>query len=573
MRGSRLVTTDRVVCFASPSSADAVDRLEAAMATHDVTLTVKPVGVSLDADDWLPGKTLGITVGGDGTFLAGVHAFAPRSIPFFGVNTGTVGFLARTQPADLAAALAEVFAGEAAVSDRQRFRVTGPGLEATGINEVTVEHPMPENPVDRKVCQVEVVAGGEYLGQYEGSGLAVAAPTGSTAMALSAGGPLQYPPDNRTLQILGLHTNRLGMGPVVLDADRTVRVAADSPVRVAVDGGRPEVRAAAGDAFTITAADEPAHLVWTSRDRPFFDELAAKLGWGGRRGDRSPPRRLSGRDAEQGGEAQPGRRARRVAREAACAAGEAVDEQFWWLRQDAVPESADIPRDSERIVAAVVGRTFPEHGIRSTGGTVRASEGSDTWLVAPLDGRDNVDRGNPQYAVALALVGDDGPVAGAVAAPAFDEVLSAGRDGGPLRGTVSPGDDHGGGDPTTPSTGEVPVGTTDHESLDGALLLADGEPWSGPLDGLRGECEVRRLGSPALALASVAAGRADGCLVADLHPAAAAGGVCLLRAAGGRVTTPDGAAYRLRPDGAGGRVSLVASNGPLHDAVLALRTG
>jgi len=540
------------------------------MAAHDPTLTVKPVGTALDADDWLPGRTLGITVGGDGTFLAGVHAFAPRSIPFFGVNTGTVGFLARTRPADLPAALAEVFAGDAAVADRQRFRVTGPGLDATGINEVTIEHPMPENPVDRKVCQLEVVAGGEYLGRYEGSGLAVATPTGSTAMALSAGGPLQYPPDNRTLQVVGLHTNRLAMGPVVLDADRTVRVAADSPVRVAVDGGRPEIRAAAGDAVTVTAADEPAHLVWTSQDQPFFDELAAKLGWGGRRDDRSPPRPPRGRDAEGGGEATLGERTRRVAREAACAAGEAVDEQFRRLRRNTTPESADIPQSSERIVAAVVGRAFPDHGLHSTERTVQAGEGGDTWLVAPLDGRDNADRGNPHYAVGLALLGDDGPVAGAVAAPAFDEVLSAGRDDGPFRGRISSADDVDGGSTVASGGDDVPVGTTDRERLDGALLLADGGPGGGPPDGIAGECEVRRLGSPALALAHVAAGRADGCLVTDVHPAAVAGGVTLLRAAGGRVTTPDGAAYRPRPDGAGGRVSFVASNGPLHGAVLIL---
>ena len=121
MRGSRLVTTERVVCFASPGSSDAVDSLEAAMANHDATLTVRPVGESLDADDWIPGRTLGVTVGGDGTFLAGVRAFAPRSIPFLGVNAGTVGFLARTPPTELAAVFGEVFDGEAAVGTASAF--------------------------------------------------------------------------------------------------------------------------------------------------------------------------------------------------------------------------------------------------------------------------------------------------------------------------------------------------------------------------------------------------------------------------------------------------------------------
>jgi myo-inositol-1(or 4)-monophosphatase len=572
MRGSRLVTTERVVCFASPGSSDAVDSLETAAADHDATLTVRPVGESLVADDWIPGRTLGVTVGGDGTFLAGVRAFAPRSIPFFGVNTGTVGFLARTPPAELAAALGEVFDGEATVADRQRLCVTGPGLEATGINEVAIERPMPESPVDRKLCRLEVAAGGEYLGQYEGSGLVVAAPTGSTAIALSAGGPLQYPPDNRTLQVVGLHTNRLGFRPVVLDADRTVRVAADSPVRVSVDGGRPEAHAAAGDVVTVTGADEPAHLVWTSHDEPFFRTLAAKLGWGGRGDDRTPPRRPTQEDAGQRDEATREECARRVAREAACAAGEAVDEQFRRLRRDAVtdPGAVATSRSSERVAAAVIRRTWPDHGIQSTERTVREGEGTDTWLVAPLDGRDNVGRGNPQYAVGVTLLDDDGSVAGAVAAPAFDEVLSAGRNGGPFRSSIGPAADTGGRDPAEASADGVVVGTTDRAHLDGAVLLVGGEPGSDLFDRLAGACEVRCPGSPALSLASVAAGRADACLVTDVHPATAAGGVCLLRAAGGRVTTPDGTACRLEPDVAGERVSLVASNGPLHGPLLAL---
>jgi len=572
MRGSRLVTTERVVCFASPGSDDAVDQLAAAMGGHDATLSVKPVGQSLDPDDWIAGKTLGITVGGDGTFLAGVRAFAPRSIPFFGVNTGTLGFLARTDPADLAPALSEIFRGEASVSDRQRLRVVSPGVETTGINEVTFELPMPEDPVGRKVCQLEVAAGGEYLGRYEGTGLAVATPTGSTAMALSADGPLEHPTNNRTLQIVGLHTNRLGFRPVVLDADREVRVAADSPVRVSVDGGRPELDADAADTVTITGADEPAHLVWTSQDASFFAALAAKLDWGSRRDDPVPPRPAArgagGRSAASRGTQVPEARERDAAREAVCAAGEAVDAAFHRIRRgetDPAAETADAARSSERILAAALGRAFPGVEVRSPDGMVRAGagdgDGGDSregavWLAAPLDGVENVGRGNPHHAVSLALL-DDGPVAGAVAAPAVDEVLAASRDGGVTRSSIASGAD------------ETAVGTTDRATLDEATVIAEGTPANDPAAALPGGAEIQRLGSPALALAYVAAGRADACLLADVHPATVAGGCCLLEAAGGRVTTLDGEAYRPQSDGVDERVSLVASSGPLHGALFA----
>jgi myo-inositol-1(or 4)-monophosphatase len=575
MRGSRLVTTERVVCFASPGSDDAVDQLDAAMDAHDATLTVKPVGEPLDPDDWIAGKTLGITVGGDGTFLAGVRAFAPRSIPFFGVNTGTLGFLARTDPADLAPALSEVFRGEASVSDRQRLRVVGPGVETTGINEVTFELPMPEDPVGRKVCQLEVAAGGEYLGRYEGTGLAVATPTGSTAMALSADGPLEHPANNRTLQIVGLHTNRLGFRPVVLDADHEVRVAADSPVRVSVDGGRPELEADAADTFTITGADEPAHLVWTSHDASFFAALAAKLDWGSRRDDPAPPRpaarRTGGQSAASHGTQARETRARDAAREAVCAAGETVNAAFRRIRRgeaDPAAETAEAARSSGRILAATLGRAFPGVDVQSADGAIRAvdADGGDSreapdssedlvWLAAPLDGVANFGRGNPYHAVSLALV-DDGPVAGAVAAPAVDEVLAAGRDGGVTRGSIES------------DTDGTSVGTTDCATLDEATVLAEGTPAEDPVAALPGDPEIRRLGSPALALAYIAAGRADACLLADVHPATVAGGCSLLQAAGGRVTTADGESFRLQRVDTG-PLSLIASNGPLHGALLA----
>ncbi|PSP89388.1 inositol monophosphatase [Halobacteriales archaeon QS_4_66_20] len=566
MRGSRLVTTERVVCFASPRSDAAVDMLADAMDAHDATLTVRPVGESLTPDDWIPEKTLGITIGGDGTFLAGVRAFAPRAIPFFGVNTGTLGFLARTDPTDLPTALEEIFRGEASVSDRQRFRVTGPGVEATGINEVTFELPMPEDPVGRKVCQLEVVAGGEYLGRYEGTGLAVAAPTGSTAMALSADGPLQYPPGNRTLQVVGLHTNRLGFRPVVLDADREVRIAADSAVRVSIDGGRPQVDADAGDAFRITGADEPAHLVWTAQDAQFFDALAGKLGWGNQQDRPESPRPTWAADAADDSPPPRAERARRAAREAVCAAGEAVDAAVGRVRQEgAAPLQAveDARQGSERILASVLDRSFPGVDLRSPDGTVREGDGDRdggaTWLAAPLDGRTNAERGNSHYAVSVALL-DGGPVAGAVAAPAFDDVLSARRGTAPVRGSLDDDADD-----------DVPVGPTPRDDLDGAAVLVEGEPPDGLAGTLAGAGEIRRLGSPALALAHVAAGRADACLLTDVDAATVAGGCCLVHAAGGQVTTPDGESFHLRGVDAGDRVSLLASNGPLHEALLATR--
>ncbi|PSQ63507.1 MAG: hypothetical protein BRD21_02340 [Halobacteriales archaeon SW_8_66_22] len=126
---------------------------------------------------------------------------------------------------------------------------------------------------------------------------------------------------------------------------------------------------------------------------------------------------------------------------------------------------------------------------------------------------------------------DDGPLAGAVAAPAFDDVLSARRGTAPVRGSLDDDADE-----------DVPVGPTARDDLDGASVLVEGEPPDGLAGTLAGAGEIRRLGSPALALAH-----------------------------GGQVTTPDGEPLHLRGVDAGDRVSLLASNGSLHEALLATR--
>jgi len=571
VRGSGLVTTERVVCLASPASGDTAARLEDAMADHDATLSVRPVGESLAGVDCPPGRTLGITLGGDGTFLSGVQEFAPRSIPFFGINTGTLGFLAGTQPADLEPALAAALAGEATVTSRQRYRVTGPGLDATGINEVTFERPMPENPVGRKVCRLDVVAGGEYVGQYEGSGIAVAAPTGSTAMALSAGGPVHTPADNHTLQVVPLQTNRLGLRPVVLDAGREVRLRTDSPIQVAVDGGRPQRRAEPGDTFAVTGAAEPALLVQPPHDAPFFGTLADTLGWGGWHPDRAAALSREQPSAEDPLCA----RARRVARTAVCAAGEATAAHARLLRrgreQDGAeshavqgsPESLaeDARQQSEQIIAAVLDRQFPDHGLRTPADTLQAGE-ARTWLAAPLDGLDNFTRDSPHYAVSLALLDAD-PVAAAVAVPAFDEVFAGSpgrvrRSAAEMR-TATAGSSQSGRD-------SAAVEPTAQDALAGSTLVSRGDPRGALLGQLSDvDCSVQRPGSDALALCHVAAGRADACLLTGPDPAVVAGGVSLLRLAGGRVTDADGEPFRLQSAADG---ALVASNGPLHGALL-----
>ena len=554
MHGRRLATTDNVVCVTAEHSDEALDQLESWTTTHGMNLTVREVGDTFDAADFPEEKeTLGIAIGGDGTFLEGVRVFAPREIPLVGINTGTLAFLARIQPRDLEAALTEILRGRATVYDRQQFRVTGAGLDAVGVNDVMVEALPPEEPIDRKICRLQVFVDDEYAGQYDGSGLAINTPTGSTGLALSAGGPIHYPNDNFTLQVTPLHTHMMGVRPIVVSESSEITVIPENTVRVSVDGGRYHTMAEDGDVLQISGANHPAHIVRTSYDDTFMDALAAKLGWAIREPDQEGPTdALPERDTEEDFLANAGR----VAREAALSAGEVVRELHGQVEQVEFKDSkfdlvTEADYQSDRIIATAIENEFPNHTIISEEAETRHGSETYTWLVDPLDGTGNFAHGNPNYTIVIALLDEnDTPVVGVVYSPEPDEMFSAIKGRGAYRN-------------------DTPIEPTDRDRLDESMLLSGYDPKGGFLQAYYDETRgVRRLGSAALHLCFVAAGTADALWEYDTYPWDVAAGLCILREAGGQATDTSGEEYTVSLDENGQRQPLLASNGKLHDALL-----
>jgi myo-inositol-1(or 4)-monophosphatase len=353
-----------------------------------------------------------------------------------------------------------------------------------------------------------------------------------------------------------LHTNRLGHQPTVVDADREIRVGTASPVRVTVDGGRPRKHVAGGAVLTVTGDPDPAYVVETPQDRPFFDALGERLGWGGHNvaSVPDPPTSTQPESTETD---------RSVAVDAVRAAGDAV--------RRAQPESRDsrdsrdeaafldaVTNRSERVIRAHLSQAGPDHGLRVNGSVVRAGDGH-TWQATPLDGAADRARNAPQYAVGLALVesGDkqragSTPVVSAVGAPARGELVVTDREGTVLV------------DGAPPESGEeTPVGPTERSALDGCRFVTDGRPDLVELDGFSDTgTAICRPGCGTLALTQVATGRADACWLAAATPAVWPA-IWLVRGAGGQVTTPDG--ERLSFEG-GEPQALVASNGHVHES-------
>jgi myo-inositol-1(or 4)-monophosphatase len=553
MHGRRLATTEEIVALAMPDSGEALDRLESWTTTHDIDLVRLDIGAEVTDDHVRRAReTLAISVGGDGAFLEGVRAFAPYRVPLLGVNTGTLAFLARVDPRDLDAALTEILRGRASIHARQQYRVTAADLDTTGINEVFLQKHPPEERHGTKVGSLHVFVDEEYVGEYFGSGLIVSTPTGSTGRAYSNHGPIHFPHDNRTLQIVPHETISASADPIVVSRQSAVRVVLDDEFDIDVDGGRHYQTLEPGTVVHISGADRPAHVVRTSYDDPFITALVDKLGWSLRTLNADGPRDQLSVDAEP---TDFRTQATRVAREAARSAGEPLRELHGQVEHvEYKTDKADIvteaDRQSEHIITTVIENEFPKHGIRSEESPAIPAENGFTWLIDPLDGTGNFAHGNPNYSVSIALLdGDDTPIIGVVYNPESDEMFHAVTD----RGAYQDG---------------RPIDPTDRDRLDESMLLSGHDPDGSFLQAFYHDTQgVRRLGSAALHLAYVAAGSADAVWEYDTYPWDVAAGLCLIREAGGTITDHRGDGYEIRLDD-DGRQPLLASNGVLHRTLL-----
>jgi myo-inositol-1(or 4)-monophosphatase len=207
---------------------------------------------------------------------------------------------------------------------------------------------------------------------------------------------------------------------------------------------------------------------------------------------------------------------------------------------------------AQQAIVEVVTAALPDDRIIGEEGTVGRAGAPRTWIVDPLDGTSNYAHGIPFFCVSVAVRETDGPLlAGVVYDPLRDECFAA-APGRPSSFAVS----------STASL-ERAIVTTGLQNDDPEAIARYGRR----LVALYGSCRgVRLLGSPALTMAYVAAGRVDGMVQKDaLFAWDVAAGIVLVEAAGGRVTGFEGEAVPLD-----GRVDVVVSNGLLHDALLAV---
>lgn len=233
------------------------------------------------------GAELVCVLGGDGTILRGAELSRGSGAPLLGVNLGHVGFLAEAERDDLDATVERICARDYAVEERMTLEVRAREdghtvFESWALNEVTVEKASRE-----RMLELTVEIDGRPLSTWGCDGIVMATPTGSTAYAFSAGGPVVWP-DLEAILLVPISAHALFSRPVLVGPQS--RLAVEVLPHTEGSGvvwcdGRRAVTLPPGARVQVQRSDLPVRVARLN-DRPFTDRLVEKFdlpvhGWRG----------------------------------------------------------------------------------------------------------------------------------------------------------------------------------------------------------------------------------------------------------------------------------------------------
>lgn len=214
-----------------------------------------------------------LSIGGDGTMIHSARCAAQAGKPVVGVNLGRLGFLAQMEAENLERYLLRLRDGDYTREKRYAIRAdfSGEGRLALpfAINDIVFMKTPKQNLVE-----FEIMCGGKLIDRYYADGLIFSTPTGSTAYALSAGGPVMDPA-LRAVTMIPICPHAMAVRPIVFDGGRTVTLRCKGELLAVADGAQ-SVSMAPGETATVTASRlEPEFISFGENE--FFEILTAKL--------------------------------------------------------------------------------------------------------------------------------------------------------------------------------------------------------------------------------------------------------------------------------------------------------
>lgn len=284
-RAAPVVRAGLVVHTGRPAAVDAARHAVRLLADRGVELVVHrdddevdlgSTVTRVDRAAFVEDTDVVLSFGGDGTFLRTAHRCRDAGVPVLGVNLGRIGFLAEVEVPLLEPAVERLVTGDYAVEDRATIEavVTSPTGDVLGrawaLNDVSIE-----KTARQRLLLMDLWVAGEHFATIPADALVLATPTGSTAYALSAGGPI-LSPRVAAMLVTPVAPHSLFDRTIVCSPDEVVHVtvqADQAPAVLSVDGRDP-IAVPAGSQVEATTSDVPVRVLRV--DPPHFYDLVRR---------------------------------------------------------------------------------------------------------------------------------------------------------------------------------------------------------------------------------------------------------------------------------------------------------
>lgn len=250
---------------------------------RDTALIVDEPGIPLVKREELGTHCdLVIVVGGDGSLLSAARAVVEYDIPVIGINRGTLGFLTDISPANLEQSIALILSGD--YIEERRFLLSAyieKDAQSQFIGNALNDVVLYAGEVARMI-EFELTIDGDFVYSQRSDGLIIATPTGSTAYALSGGGPIVHP-SLEAIVLVPMFPHTLSSRPIVINSSAVLELSivpgtGESHPGVSCDGQVP-VPLVPGAILKVHRNTLPMRLIHPS-DYDYYHTLRSKLEWG-----------------------------------------------------------------------------------------------------------------------------------------------------------------------------------------------------------------------------------------------------------------------------------------------------
>ncbi len=216
-----------------------------------------------------------IVIGGDGSLINAAHCALPRNLPVLGINRGRLGFLTDIHPTELSK-IGDVLAGNYFAEKRFLLNATHENTPlGIALNDVVL---LPGDST--QLIEFDIHINDQFMCQQRADGLIIATPTGSTAYALSGGGPILHPHLN-AIVLVPMFPHTLSSRPIVVEGDAKIelfiRNQNETSPCISCDGQH-RIKVEPGSRISITKHENTLQLIHP-KNYGYFETLREKLGW------------------------------------------------------------------------------------------------------------------------------------------------------------------------------------------------------------------------------------------------------------------------------------------------------